>query len=319
MFGIPLRMPMPSFWLLLASALTVAAGSDAQALTIDNLQNKKTVESRPALDDAEALPSPEFTPAQIDEMRRRFLEAHPEKLENSTVPSEPSLGADGVPTAVDKPADHVPFKSAGKLIFSTDTGKIASCTAQFLDDLNVILTAAHCVRNPSNGNWFGSFTFQRAYDNGNSAQTVGWKCLSVYREFTSPSVNAAYDYAFILADAPSTGGGLTMATGTPAEKPLTAIGYPTNYGNGMVMYQVTGEWASESGGIVTMKNNPMRHGNSGGAWFSKFKVDGDATNNLVVSLNSHHATGNTKDENGPLFTADTTALHTHVKNAGCMN
>lgn len=318
MLGVHLRMPLLSA-ILLAGVFYTLADSDAGALTIDNLKNTEVSTNRPALDKPEPLPSLEFTPEQIKRMRDAFIRAHPKKLENRAKVLEPLPETDGVPTQVSEPANHVPFKSAGKLIFTTDTGKVASCTAQFLQDLSVILTAAHCVRNPSNGKWYGWFTFQRAYDNGSSAQTVGWKCLAVYHEFTNPSVNAAYDYAFILTDTASTGGTLAMATATRAERPLTAIGYPTNYGNGEVMYQVTGEWASESGGIVTMKNNPMRSGNSGGAWFSNFKVDGDDTNNLVVSLNSHHVKGNTKDEHGPLFTSDTNALYTHVQTSGCMN
>lgn len=68
-----------------------------------------------------------------------------------------------------------------------------------------------------------------------------------------------------------------------------------------------------------MTGNPMRSGNSGGAWFTDFKVGGGAGENRVISLNSHHLQGNTEDENGPLFTADTSRLLAHVADAKCLD
>lgn len=57
------------------------------------------------------------------------------------------------------------------------------------------------------------------------------------------------------------------------------------------------------------QRRPLAHGVEGGG----------AGENRVISLNSHHLEGNTEDENGPLFTADTSRLLAHVADAKCLD
>ncbi|MGV8938060.1 MAG: trypsin-like serine peptidase [Allorhizobium sp.] len=269
-----------------------------------------------------ATPSEEVTPEALEEMKQRFRDQNPDVMEFQSTRPDTNLGAKGVPEKIANPNANSPYWSTGALFYKKEDGDTYRCTAQFTNDKSVILTAAHCVYNTmaakGQGAWNSDFEFWRAYANGVTPQKVGWRCISIFDAYHTPSKNYAYDYAFILTDQQDQKTPLALHIGTPATKPLTAVGYPDNYGAGQYLYKVDGDWDSVSGGIVTMKGNPMRQGNSGGAWFSSFKVDGGSTDNYVVSLNSHHLTGNTEDENGPLFTADTQRLMEHVAAGKCL-
>lgn len=299
-----------------------ASGASAANLTIENLKN--TTEGRAPLSEAELesarpMPGKEVSPEELQEMQQRFRALNPNMLDLQVGPDKQGSLVKGVPGKVDDPSAAAPYWSTGRLTFRDSDGVPSACSAQFVESASVILTAAHCVMDEKTGKWFSNFVFQRAYNDGETAQTVGWRCVSLFDAFHTPAPNYAYDYAFILADGKDDEKPLAMTTGTPASTALTAIGYPANFGNGRFLYKVDGEWATVSGGVVTMKGNPMRSGNSGGAWFTDFKVGGGAGENRVISLNSHHLKGNTEDENGPLFTADTNLLLAHVADAKCLD
>jgi len=292
-------------------------------LKIENLVNTARDNDTVSINAAEAEaaiahPSPEVTEEALEEMRRRFRELNPGAMDLNSLRPLDKTEARGVPEVVTDPAANGPFWSTGRLLFKKADGKTYRCTAQVTNDLTVILTAAHCVYNVATGRWNGPFVFQRAYDDGKTAQTIGWRCVSIFKAYFDPSTNYAYDYAFILTDRNAEKPALSLVTGNPVQEQLTAIGYPENYGQGRLLYKVAGTWSSVSGGIVTMTGNPMRSGNSGGAWFAKFREDGGSGDNLVISVNSHHLVGNTTDENGPVFTTDTVRLMDHVTGGKCM-
>lgn len=306
---------------LLCLALA-ASGASAGDLKIENLKNAKDGQAPLSLEElqsARPMPSKEVSPEELREMQQRFRALNPNMLDLKAGPDREGSLVKGVPEKVDDPSAAAPYWSVGRLTFRDGDGVPSACTAQFVESASVILTAAHCVMDEETGKWFSDFVFQRAYNDGATAQTVGWRCVSLFDAFHDPVPNFAYDYAFILADGKDDEKPLELAIGSPADKALTAIGYPANFGNGRFLYKVDGEWSAVVDGIVTMTGNPMRSGNSGGAWFTDFKVGGGAGENRVISLNSHHLEGNTEDENGPLFTADTSRLLAHVADAKCLD
>ncbi|MBW8283366.1 MAG: serine protease [Rhizobium sp.] len=306
----------------LLSLALAASGASAADLKIENLKNAKDSQAPLSLEElqsARPMPSKEVSPEELQEMQQRFRALNPNILNLGAGPDKQGSLVKGVPEKVDDPAAAAPYWSTGRLTFRDGDGVPSACTAQFVESASVILTAAHCVMDEETGKWFSNFVFQRAYNDGATAQTVGWRCVSLFDAFHDPAPNFAYDYAFILADGKDDEKPLEMTIGSPADKALTAIGYPANFGNGRFLYKVDGEWSAVVDGIVTMTGNPMRSGNSGGAWFTDFKVGGGAGENRVISLNSHHLEGNTEDENGPLFTADTSRLLAHVTDAKCLD
>ncbi len=298
--------------------LAVAPAAAANGLKIENLKN--TGGDMLTAEDVEtAVPLPERTvsPEALEEMKERFRELSPGAPE---IERKSNLKQQGVPERVDNPNAANPYWSTGRLIFRKADGNLYACTAQFTEDFKVVLTAAHCVYDTDDAHdWNRDFLFQRGYTNGVSTQDVGWKCMSLFTSYHTPSENFAYDYAFILTDVDDGRPPLALRTGEPEDDAITAVGYPNNYDQGRYLYKVDGQWSSISGGIVTMKGNPMRSGNSGGAWFANFKVDGGVDDNLVISLNSHHLESVDDEENGPLFTADTERLMEHVRQAKCDN
>ena len=263
------------------------------------------------------MPSPEVTPEELKQMIERNLEKAPKQREEKQIVIPPSDASDaattyGVPTKVSDPEDKRPFWNVGKLYFKDDAGTTYSCTAQFVASKRVLMTAAHCVYDATNKKWYKNFEFRRAYDNG-GGQSVGVKCITMYKAYYDPSKNRAYDYAFAYTDTDSGAGYLGFKTGIPYST-LVAVGYPQNYGSAKYMYQVTGSKGAISGGIVTMNGNPMRHGNSGGAWIGDLSSSFDPSANMAVGLNSFHLSGNTTDENGPYFDTNTYNLLQRAKN-----
>ncbi|MGH1328874.1 hypothetical protein [Bacillus pretiosus] len=95
---------------------------------------------------------------------------------------------------------------------------------------------------------------------------------------------------------------------------IQAIGYPKNYGNNQTMYAVNGQKGSISNGKVQMKGNPMRKGNSGGAWIG---IESDNSLVYIVGLNSHHITGNDTDEYSPYFDQYVKTLYNCVRDKNC--
>lgn len=306
--------------ILCASLLSIIAASTVVAApVIENLKNpNKGSLSVEELTDAQPMPLPTITQDQLEDMERRFRELNPDILD--LIPSPRDRGDLGTPGVLEKIADPdstSPYWSAGRLTFRDDKGSAKWCSAQYVDDLKVILTAAHCVIS-TNGVWHTDFSFARASADGVAPQTVDWRCISIFDAYHKPSVNYAYDYAFILAKTDDERRVLELETGIPASSDLTAIGYPSVPDNGRFMYKVDGTWLRVAGGIVTMANNPLTAGSSGGAWFTDFEAGGDHDKNRVVSLNSHRLADNNQT-NGPLFTDDTLDLKNHVRDAGCMN
>ena len=61
----------------------------------------------------------------------------------------------------------VPLVFAGKMFFSKPDGDFM-CSAQFISK-NVLLTAAHCVRDDKSGDFWKNITFFLQYDKGHAS------------------------------------------------------------------------------------------------------------------------------------------------------
>jgi V8-like Glu-specific endopeptidase len=71
--------------------------------------------------------------------------------------------------------NSVPLEWAGKLFYSEPSGDYV-CSGQFIGP-NVILTAAHCVRDPDSGDWYRNFEFQLQYNNGSYSRAYRPSCV----------------------------------------------------------------------------------------------------------------------------------------------
>jgi len=198
-----------------------------------------------------------------------------------------------------------PYKHAGRLYFTRE-GKDRSCSAQFVGDGTVVMTAAHCMQDRNTGAWATNVMFHRAYKSGGAPQQkVAAVCLSAKSGWGNGGPDRhRWDYSFLKMVQPSTSGWFGLKVGLPYAS-WEAIGYPKDSAG--IMQKVSGSKGAGGAGVVQMVGNPMRKGNSGGAWH----VSGTA-----IGLNSFHVDGNTTDEWSPLFDSDTIDLWKHALN-GC--
>ena len=271
-----------------------------QMLATEKYWTKKRMES------ATPMPSPTLSEEELQNLLERYrAESATDKGDQilSAPASAPKPMASGVPTRAN--VKERPYWNGGKLYFKNAEGKDYICSAEFSGQNNILLTAAHCVRDGKTGKWHSNFVFYRAY-NGGGGQRLGWTCASAYYMWASPPNNFKYDYAFIHTNGNSGAGWLGLMPNIPYST-WTAIGYPVNYSKNKYMYKVVGQKGTNSGGVVEMKNNPMREGASGGAWIGDVTVP-HVGGNWAIGVNSFYRQGNTTSLYGPLFTADTMAL-----------
>lgn len=307
-----LRLALLALYFILPSMAWSQAGDEA---TNDGIQTVTPYAATSPLEywtaermrNATPKEAPEPTPEE-----QRWIEkniAGPSQTErrqpndNATLPRL-DLTEFGAPNEADVSAN--PYRHAGKLHF-TMAGKDHGCTAQFVGDLTVLLTAAHCIRDAKTGEWATNVVFHRGYNNGPAQQRVETACLSTKHGWVTAGANRyKWDYAFIKTSSPSNSGHFGVRLFAP-EAEWQAIGYPSNFGSGRIMMRVQGMRGSMNAGVVQMLGNPMRHGNSGGAWH----ISG-----YVVGNNSKHTHDDTTTEWSPYYDAHVLGLWRFALN-GC--
>lgn len=257
-----------------------------------------------------AIPHP--IPIVSNQRLKELLKQNPDspRYKNNTgVQTMNGSNAQLAPPGEPVPADvyESPYSSSGALFFTKPDGKNYICTAQFTGKDNILLTAAHCVRDGSSGNYYTNFRFHRAFSNG-GGQVVDLKCTITYDSWFNPASNFKYDYAFIQTKSASAKGWMGWKTQIPYYN-WTAIGYPDNYGGNKYMYKVEGSKNQTSGGIVQMLDNPMGKGSSGGAWVAELSNE-----NLAVGLNSFRLDVDPESLYGPLFDDQFVSLYNKAVN-----
>ncbi|WHS98747.1 MAG: hypothetical protein LZT29_01695 [Pantoea stewartii] len=200
-----------------------------------------------------------------------------------------------------------PYKTAGKLFFSDDSGKSKYCSAQYIKSKNLLLTAGHCVRNAVTKKWYSHFIFYPRYANGPKDKSTGWLCAATWSDYTKTipgwSQNWGRDYAFIYTLSPSKNGYLGYKINS-TEKFTTATGYPGNYEKGNYLMKMSGTQRRVSGSsVVEMRTNRMRSGNSGGAWIINIG-ENNTKGNHVTGINSFHYANTPDSEFSPVFDKD---------------
>lgn len=245
--------------------------------------------------DAVPISAPEVTEEELAEGEREA----PEEPGEPESKNESAIGVRAAPTEANVGVS--PYQYGGRLFFKTPNGNWASGSAEFVGEHNILLTAAHCVRDNATGTWFTDFVFYRAYKNGTYAKRFVINYLGTKRGWVdTTSARYQYDYAFLRTTAQSDVGHLGYKT-LQNEAGWTEFGYPSNFGGNEVMQKVDGTKGRVQSGRVEMLGNPMRKGNSGGAWF----ILASANNRKAMGNQSHNIVGNTTDAWGPVFNNST--------------
>lgn len=243
------------------------------------------------LQNAAPILPPSTTPEKqtnIDENEKQILPIPPNKPNKEGKEMELL----GTPFPVD--ITKYPYECFGKIYFTDTEGVDRYGTAEFAGNGNILLTAAHCLRDSNSGKFFKNFLFIRAYKNG-AGQRFAIDYVGTFNGWIGG--NRAYDYGFCHTV-------LSYPYWLGVQEPtsyqyLQAVGYPENFGSGEVLYAANGKKGRINSGTLQMLGNPMRHGNSGGAWIGCTR-EGEVSD-YAVGINSFHYDSETDNEYSPLF------------------
>jgi hypothetical protein len=188
----------------------------------------------------------------------------------------------------------VPLKWAGKLFYRQPKGNFV-CSGQFVS-YNVVLTAAHCLRDEATGDWFRDFVFALQYNRGRSTANYAYDCAMTKQGWVATDGSQwNFDYGLIRVQRRSETGHFgwhaNWAPGTYRRAAKT--GYPGDILNGEVIQMDSGavaDVAGEADMLSIAHGNPRNAGgSSGGAWVANFsRSAGGANGNRVISVTSHH-------------------------------
>lgn len=171
----------------------------------------------------------------------------------------------GLAIPVNSPKKY-PWSCNGKLFFTWKGQKYVGSASSILNE--VLLTAGHNIYDE--GEWSDDFYYHPAYPDYHKRWS--WTRAAIFTAWKNTS-NFAYDYAMILTNTSMAEvGSIGCARDiNPKGRTWTAIGYPSKYpypDPGNQMYKTTGNYVSGSS-IITMENNDMTKGSSGGAWLTQ--------------------------------------------------
>lgn len=247
---------------------------------------------------------PERVPEVTREELARFIREQPgDPSETEGAVLAPESALLGAPVQADRSVP--PYSYGGRLFYIKPDGNWWAASAQFVGEPNILLTAAHAVRDYATGQYWTNFIFYRGYDHGQYTQGFAIDCAYTNPSWVNPPyMRNEYDYAFLRTVGSAEGALDLMA---PVSDPnWTAFGYPSNYDNGEVMYTVNGTPGQVFNSQVQMVGNSMGEGASGGAWVSQGRY--------VISNHSFSYPGVT-DAWGPVYNQETLDVFAAVRDA----
>jgi hypothetical protein len=231
------------------------------------------------------LTPPPVPPPPVPPVSGRYADPH-----DRSAGKLPPSGREASPSSY-------PLRWAGRLFWSRPgNGQWVdnSCSAQFIAP-NMILTAAHCVRNDATGEWGRNFQFALQFDRGRYSHVYQPHCLGTrpdaFQQGSDTMSWRARDYALILTAQPSQTGHFGWQLDWRGAYPeATALGYPLDIQQGNVMQVMSGPlfFPSDLGGMVVMRGAipGFGPGASGGAWIGNFNTDNWKAGNRVISVSA---------------------------------
>ncbi len=211
----------------------------------------------------------------------------------------------------------IPLVFAGKMFFSKPEGDFM-CSAQFISK-NVLLTAAHCVRDDKSGDFWKNITFFLQYDKGHASGKYTQKCAATFNDWVQEG-NQKYlsDFAMILVnDDSKTGWFGTQWDWEGTYKSATKIGYPVGVSQGEVIQVLTGPIRVGEGLVELTHGDPNEQGgSSGGAWIGDYDTSGDPSHNHIITIELFGFKDKPGVDYGPYFDDRVKQLFEYVSN-GC--
>lgn len=284
-------------------------GNSIISFSKDDLAKTKDYWTEERLKKATPKEAPEITEQEIEKMKKEKTQLVSPKIIAKPGPSKNGArtpAKTGVPSEAD--VDEYPFNTAGVLYFTEGDGGEHRCSAQFVAP-NVLLTAAHCVRDKETGEYYTNFEFHQGYRKGKEKGIIYGISAATRDSWVvgeGEDTNRKVDYGFIITETETLTSWLGGEIGFKHDN-LYAIGYPSNYSDGKILQKVKGHNAGVEDGVAAMSDNPYGSGASGGAWIVD-KEDGS----YAIGNNASHKHNDANTDYGPYYDHKFESLYDEV-------
>jgi hypothetical protein len=216
------------------------------------------------------------------------------------------------------PSYTTPLKWAGRLFFRSPAGDQV-CSAQFISP-QIILTAAHCVRDSATGSFYENIAFALQYHNNEASRRYTPRCVATPDKWVGAAPqNLPWDYALILTDQSLTGHFGWEVNWDGAATAVAKIGYPAAIASGEVIQVDHGPATmSIDGAILQLRHGNPRstEGGSGGAWVERYSNGTDRDANRILTVTSFLIRPEPEVAYGPYLNEEFNRLLLYVK-GGC--